>query len=80
MPTTAILLTFLLVVLELRFGRVEAAETGAFLVVGCGIVAVAGAALIGVLQIAGLALLRRLPWRGPSLVIEERPDVARIFE
>ena len=37
---------------------------------------------LGTIQLAALALLRVLPWQGPSLEIEEThsPDLAGIFE
>ncbi|HYI39226.1 MAG TPA: hypothetical protein VE053_02790 [Allosphingosinicella sp.] len=38
------------------------------------------ALMIAVLQVAGLGLIRLLPWRGPSLKVEGGDHLRRVFE
>jgi hypothetical protein len=38
------------------------------------------AGVIAIIQIAALALLRLLPWRGPRLNVDEDRQAARVFE
>lgn len=78
-PPTSLFLAFLLVLLQLGLGRWNAREESLLmLVLVCLILAIVASTVLALIQIAGLALFRRLGWKGPALEIDH-PHLAGIF-
>jgi hypothetical protein len=82
LPTAAVFCVLLLL-LELAGVPVAGRANGAALltiVLAFALTSLILAYVIALFQIAGLALLRLLPWRGPELKIEEPRHLGTIFE